>query len=90
MSNNINNDNEQNNLLNLKIDISQTEEDRDNTQSISISNNQINSKFLNIGKKYENEPSLEMNPKKKYNLDNVNLSSLQISNIKKRKKFIEG
>ena len=33
------NDFNQNGLLNLKIDISQTEEDKDNSQSISIINN---------------------------------------------------
>ena len=77
MSNKININEGENNLLNLKIDISQTEEDKDYSQAISTLNNQNNPQYDYISKKYENEPSLEFSPKNK--LDNLN--SLQLSKM---------
>ena len=77
MSNKININEGQNNLLNLKIDISQTEEDKDYSQAISTLNNQNNPQYDYISKKYENEPSLEFTSKNK--LDNLN--NLQLSKM---------
>ena len=79
MSNNNINDEPKNDLSELKIQISQSEEDPEFSQSISLLNNQTKAKFIDIIKKYENEPSLEYSPKKKYDLDN--LSSLQLSKM---------
>ena len=72
MSNNINNI-EGNNLLDLKIKISESEESKDYSQSLSILNNQSKPQLVKILKQYQDEASLDNSLK--------NLSSFQLSKM---------
>ena len=90
MSNNNNlNKIEPNDSLNIKIKISDSEENKDYSQSISLLNNQNQSKpqLSNLQKKYENDISQEYSPKRKLDIDN--LSSLQLSKLYRNMKNYE-